>query len=686
MNISTRSGLWILTAALFAGKAALAQEGSYNEPYRPQFHFTPPKNWMNDPNGLVYFDGEYHLFYQYNPSGDRWGHMSWGHAVSRDLVHWEHLPVALPEEDGVMIFSGSAVVDVHNTSGFGQGGKAPLVAIYTGRRNEDNRQHQSLAYSNDRGRTWTKYEENPVLDIGSTDFRDPKVFRYPPGEEGDGRWIMVLALSVERKVSFYASDNLREWEHLSDFGPAGATEGIWECPDLFPLEVDDGGSASGRERKWVLEVDLGSGSVAGGSGGQYFIGDFDGRSFVPDEEAMQVKTVPEFVPEGRVLYDFEGESYHGWTVEGGAFGEGPARGTLDGQNPVSGFRGGGLVNSFRGGDAAIGRMVSPPFLLSADYLSFLIGGGSHAGQTCMNLSVDGRVVRTATGADSETLAWQSWDVSEWVGREAVLEIVDDHRGGWGHINVDEIVIAEEPPRAGSEAVLWVDYGSDFYAAVTWSGVPAADGRTLWIGWMSNWQYAQDVPTSPWRSAQSVARELGLRRTANGALRLLQRPVRELTALRDSYWRVTNRTAKETSAWLAEKGARGPELEIVAEFEARDAAKFGILVRRGPEEETAIGYRVDRREIYVDRTKSGKAAVHPVFPAVHAAPLEAADGRLQLRVLVDRGSIEVFANDGETVITDLIFPQSDSDGIEVFSRGGEAMVREMDVWRLRSTWR
>ncbi len=686
MKMWMRTRYWLLAAALFTGKAAWAQEEAYNEPFRPQFHFTPQKNWMNDPNGLVYFDGEYHLFYQYNPFGDRWGHMSWGHAVSRDLVHWEHLPVALPEEDGVMIFSGSAVVDVHNSSGFGHDGQPPLVAIYTGKRNEDNRQYQCLAYSNDRGRTWTKYEGNPVLDIGSTDFRDPKVFRYPTGEEGEGRWIMVLALSVERKVSFYASDNLREWEHLSDFGPAGATEGIWECPDLFLLDIEEGEGGVGQERKWVLEVDLGSGSVAGGSGGQYFLGDFDGTAFVLDEKAMQVEAIPEFVPEGEVLFDFEGEDYGGWTVEGEAFGEEPARGTLDGQNPVSGFRGEGLVNSFRGGDAAIGRMVSPPFQLRADYLNFLIGGGSHAGRTCMNLSVDGRVVRTATGAASETLTWRSWDVSEWKGREAVLEIVDDHREGWGHINVDDILMSEQPARAGSAAVLWVDYGSDFYAAVTWSGVPAADGRSLWIGWMSNWQYAQEAPTSPWRSAQSVVRELGLRRTPNGALRLLQRPVRELTALRDRYWRVTNRTANETTAWLAEKGARGTELEISVEFEARDAMEFGILVRQGPEEETAIGWRAGRRELYVDRTKSGKAAVHAVFPMVHAAPLEATEGRVRLRLLVDRCSVEVFANGGETVITDLIFPELASDGIEVFSRGGEAQVRELDVWSMRSAWR
>ena len=158
--------------------AALAQ----GEAFRPAFHFTPEKNWMNDPNGMVFFEGEWHLFYQYNPHGNTWGHMSWGHAVSRDLVRWEHLPLALAEEDGVMIFSGSAVVDWKNTSGFGKDGKPPLVAIFTGHR--EGRQDQRIAFSNDRGRTWTKFPGNPVLDVKMADFRDPKVFWH----EASSRW------------------------------------------------------------------------------------------------------------------------------------------------------------------------------------------------------------------------------------------------------------------------------------------------------------------------------------------------------------------------------------------------------------------------------------------------------------------------------------------------------------------
>ncbi|WP_185958493.1 glycoside hydrolase family 32 protein [Fodinibius sediminis] len=254
---------------------------AYSEPHRPQFHFTPPENWMNDPNGLVYHEGEYHLFYQYNPYGEQWGHMSWGHAVSDDMLHWEHLPVALEEENGIMIFSGSAVVDRQNTSGLGTADNPPMVAVYTGHyTDEDNpRQDQRIAYSLDNGRSWTKYTANPVIDEAMENFRDPKVIWHTETE----RWIMVVALPTRHKVRFYSSPNLLDWKLESEFGPAGATGGVWECPDLFELPVD------GREgeSRWVLQVDLNPGSVAGGSGGQYFVGSFDGKTFSRDEHARE---------------------------------------------------------------------------------------------------------------------------------------------------------------------------------------------------------------------------------------------------------------------------------------------------------------------------------------------------------------------------------------------------------------
>ncbi len=218
-----------------------------DHPLRPQFHFTPAKNFMNDPNGLVFLDGEYHLFYQHNPEGDRWGHMSWGHAVSRDLLRWEHLPLAMREEGGIMIFSGSAVVDRANTSGLcGASGDACLIAIYTG--HTEKRQTQNLAFSHDRGRTWTKYAGNPVIDLGRGDNRDPKVFWHAPTK----RWVMVTVLAGPRKVRLFSSIDLKTWTMLSEFGPAGATGGAWECPDLFPLPVD----GNANEVRWVLDIDI----------------------------------------------------------------------------------------------------------------------------------------------------------------------------------------------------------------------------------------------------------------------------------------------------------------------------------------------------------------------------------------------------------------------------------------------
>jgi fructan beta-fructosidase len=267
-----------VAAILFACALAFGQQSAYNQPYRPQYHFSPREHWTNDPNGLVYFDGEYHLFYQYNPFGDVWGHMSWGHAVSRDLLHWRELPVALPEDNGVMIFTGSTVVDARNTSGFCAGGKPCLVATYTGHTpataTAPARQTQNLAYSNDRGRTWTKYSANPVLDLHMSDFRDPHVF----WSEQAGHWVMAVALPDDHKVLFYGSADLKVWERLSEFGPAGATGGQWECPTLTEVPI----AAGGEQSRWVLKVGLNPGGLQGGSGEQYFVGGFDGRRFTDD--------------------------------------------------------------------------------------------------------------------------------------------------------------------------------------------------------------------------------------------------------------------------------------------------------------------------------------------------------------------------------------------------------------------
>ena len=234
------------------------------EPHRPTFHFTPPEKWMNDPNGMVYYAGEYHLFYQYYPDSTVWGPMHWGHAISKDLVTWEHLPIALyPDELGYM-FSGSAVIDWKNTSGFGKDGQPPMIAIFThhepkGAASGTSKtfQYQSIAYSNDKGRTWTKYAGNPVVpNPGIKDFRDPKVI----WDDATDQWVMVFA--AWDHVKFYGSPNLKDWTHLSDFGKEWGTHaGVWECPDLFPLIVKGKG-----EKKWVLLQSLNPGGPNGGSG------------------------------------------------------------------------------------------------------------------------------------------------------------------------------------------------------------------------------------------------------------------------------------------------------------------------------------------------------------------------------------------------------------------------------------
>jgi|APTNR8051073442_1049403.scaffolds.fasta_scaffold00591_15 fructan beta-fructosidase len=472
------------------------------ETHRPRFHFSPARNWINDPNGLVYFEGEYHLFFQYNPHGDTWGHMHWGHAVSRDLVTWEELPIALYEGDGISIFSGSAVVDAANTSGFAADGRIPLVAIYTAHHNDTPRQTQHIAYSLDRGRTWTPYEGNPVLDFGEADFRDPKVFWHEPTR----RWIMLVSLAMRRQLAFYASTDLKTWTHVSDFGPAGSVEGIWECPDIFPLPVD----GDAQRVKWVLLLNVNPGAPAGGSGCQYFVGEFDGTRFVADH------------PD----------------------------------------------------------------------------------------------------------------------------------------------------------VLWADYGPDFYAAVTWSDVPPQDGRRIVLAWMNNWLYANKIPTSPWRGAMTEPRALALRHTREG-VRLLQQPVREMERLRSGEASVfPGGSFREAAQWLDALGDMPmlADMEFVFEGLAPDA-KVGLVVATGEGERTTVACDLRTATLTVDRSLSGVTGFDKAFPTPSVSPLRVEGGVLTLRLLLDASSLEVFAQDGETVVTNQVFPTSDRRRLHLGGvAGGSARAR------------
>jgi len=264
---------------------AFAQNDStkiYHELYRPQLHFSPQAHWMNDPNGMVYFDHTYHLFFQYYPNATVWGPMHWGHAVSPDMIHWTQMPVALYPDSLGYIFSGSAVIDSNNTSGFGKDGKIPMVAIFTHHdpkgadAGKNNYQNESIAYSLDNGATWTKYSGNPVLkNPGISDFRDPKVMWYAPQH----KWLMTLA--AKDRITFYSSPNLKKWTRESDFGAtAGAHGGVWECPDLFPLQLNGSGY-------WILIVNLNPGGPNGGSATQYFVGQFDGNKFTAIDNKLR---------------------------------------------------------------------------------------------------------------------------------------------------------------------------------------------------------------------------------------------------------------------------------------------------------------------------------------------------------------------------------------------------------------
>lgn len=490
-----------------------AQKVTYQEPNRPQFHFTPVKNWTNDPNGLVYYNGKYHLFYQHNPFGITWGHMSWGHAVSTDLVHWEHLPVALEEEHNIMIFSGSAVVDINNTSGLGTKKNPPMVAIYTGHHTNKKLEEQSIAYSLDNGRSWTKYKGNPVIDEGMSNFRDPKVFWH----ESTEKWIMAVALPTQQKIRFYGSGNLKDWKKLSEFGPAGAAGDIlWECPDLFKLPV----IGKPGKTKWVLIVSVNPGGVAGGSGVQYFVGQFNGTRFVQDPQTK--------------------------------------------------------------------------------------------GQT-----------------------------------------------------------------------LWADYGRDFYAVQSYNNIPEEDGRRIWIAWMNNWDYASKIPTSPWRGAMTIPRKVQLIATEQGP-RLIQKPIKELQTLRGDHFTLSNVTIGEGESIKPE--FEGTTFELIAKFKIKDAQSFGIKVRQGKNEETVVGYNVDKQVLFVDRTRSGTDRFNSTFEGRQTGPLVPKNGIIKLHLYVDASSIEVFGNGGRLSITDLIFPSESSDGIEIYSRGGSAKLISLDIWDIKSIWK
>jgi sucrose-6-phosphate hydrolase SacC (GH32 family) len=636
-------------------KSVTSASTYFNEQWRPRYHLTPIKGWVNDPTALVYVNG----LYQVNKRM----------AVSRDLIHWKRSDRKnlYNQKDSVGEMSGSAVLDVNNTSGFGKNGKPPLVSIYSGLRFRDIRQFQCISYSNDEGLTWTKYDRNPVIDIGSTEFRDPQVFWYP----AENKWLMVVAWADKRKIRFYSSPNLKEWTFLSDFGPAGADNGVWECPDFFPLPVDD----NKQNIKWVLETSVQP------AGGQYFLGSFDGKTFVVDEN-FNLQTRKKS-PVGTLVFDFEND-LSGWKKEGDAFNGSPSAGQLPMQGAILNYEGNKLVNSFYYGDSTIGRLISPVFKITNKYINFLVGGGDDADQLSINLIVGTKKVRSATGTNTEVLSWKNWDVSEYIGKDATIEIVDSKTGGFGHILADQFILSNEPARNETPEAFWIDYGPDFYAVRSWVNGPENDDRRIWSAWMSNWLYANQVPTKTWKGIHTFPRTVRLKTFPEG-VRLIQQPIAEIATLRSKYFHAVNIPINVSNTPLSFKPARN-SYEMIAEIYPGKSTQVRLNFFVGRNEKTILNYDVVNQLLSIDRSNSGNVSFSKSFPGVYTAPLKLnRNGKIILHILVDQCSIEVFGNDGESTITCQVFPETKSIGIEIYSIGGNANLAKLDAWELLPFW-
>lgn len=483
-------------------KLADSFDMSNKETFRPVYHHTPAYGWMNDPNGMFYKDGVYHLFFQYNPYGSVWGNMHWGHSTSSDLIHWNFEGVSIVPDAWGAIFSGSCVVDHNNTAGFG---KDAVIAFYTSAKSTPwgDVQSESMAYSLDNGKTFVKYAGNPIITSLEKDFRDPKVFWYAPGKH----WVMILA--VGQHMELYSSVNLKDWKKESEFGKMqGAHGGVWECPDLIELPVE-----GSREKKWVLICNINPGGPFGGSAAQYFVGSFDGKTFV-NESPVQTK--------------------------------------------------------------------------------------------------------------------------------------------------------------------WMDWGKDNYATVTWNNAP--DGRCIALGWMSNWQYANNVPTRQYRSANTIARDLTLYK-AGEEFYLKSTPSREMKQARGE--KVSVPSFKVTDSYKIEsllKDNNGA-YEIEMEIQVADASKISLNLQNEKGEQVSMYYDLLRKQFVMDRSKSGKVDFSNDFPAVTAAPVHAGK-TLRLRLFVDRSSIEAFGEDGKFVMTNLVFPSSPYNQMSFGTEGSGYTVSSFNVYKLR----
>lgn len=476
-------------------------DATNREKYRPAYHHTPEYGWMNDPNGMFYKDGVWHLYYQWNPFGSKWQNMTWGHSTSKDLLHWEHHPAAIEPNGLGTVFSGSSAIDTENSAGFG---KDAVLAMYT---SAGASQVQSLAYSHDNGETFTIYPGNPTLALES-EARDPNMFWNPETKQ----WTLILAHPLEHEMLLFTSPDMKEWTMQSAFGKGlGAQDGVWECPDLFQLPVE------GTDmKKWVLICNLNPGGPFGGSATQYFVGDFDGKTFKADTDAN-----------------------------------------------------------------------------------------------------------------------------------------------------------------GNVPTKWMDYGKDNYATVSFSDAP--QGRRTVVGWMSNWQYAADVPTMQYRSANTLPRDMKLFKGRDGQIYLASVPSPEVDTLRGKLMKSVGKATVNGSGL----SVAVPELcEVSMEIQPERSKEVEMTFSNTLGEKVVMVYDVAAKTLSFDRRNSGIVDFSQDFPAMTVAPTFSDGENLRLRIFVDRSSMEVFGNDGRSVMTNLVFPNEPYSVMTVRSKGGKAKVRDLKVYNLK----
>jgi fructan beta-fructosidase len=633
-----------------------------SEEYNPEYHYYP----SFDPTGLFYYGGQYFL--------------NWGAAASKDFVHWNMTPYGLerskmfgrlrsggpaaPSQLKPQVLSGmsgTVVIDWNNSSGLGKNGTPPLIAL------QMDWQRQSIVYSNDTAKTWIRYDTPAVIPVSKGIFRDPKVFWYEP----DKKWIMVMGWSEIQEVKFYSSKNLLDWEYMSKFGPWGAVAGQWECVDFFPLAVDGNPS----NIKWILAISLQPRNA------EYFLGEFDGSKFTLDKDFVTKLSYDKYMPSGEMLFDFE-RSLDEWKMEGDAFIDCPT--VEEESNGKEGYR------SIKSSGTGKGKITSPEFTISRNCINFLAGGGYYPGEECVNLIIDGKVVRTQTGINSNAhLIWTGWDVTEFRGKNARIEIVDNIAGrgisARGYIFCDAIMLCDELPKTpyeehnpGWEKAFWADWGPDFYAVRSWNNYAPEEKRTIWVGWMGIWTYAF---TEPGPGHFSVPRNLELK-TFDEGIRMVQNPIKELESLRTSH-----KMAPENSfegIWQPKKFLPAKNAyELIVEFENISAEEFGLNLCVGENEKTVVGYDATREELYVDRRNSGNDEFSKVFPVISKGPLKNRTKTVKLHIFIDKCSIEVFGNDGETTISSKIYPGSMSTGINLFSNNGKVKVKSLELWELNS---